>query len=1407
MLSINVPIGLQYGKNPGEIRIQGKGQNLLTEKGGATGSFDSSLNPLEVKSGKTLTIVGGNVIIDGGILQAPGGRVEIGGLAGEGTVGLNADGSLSFPQGVVRADVSISKQAGINVIGSGGGSITINAGNLNILGQSLLRAGIAINTGSLESLAGDITIDATGGITISSSRIENNVNSGASGSGNIYINAGGNFLGESAQIDSSNLGTGNAGNVLIIASDNINIQKNSQVFSDAYGANSGGTAGYVYISGEKSVNISNSIITAESYSDLAPTKNTGDQNDFKQTGNIWINSGSIALDSLTLSTSLYGSGVAGNVYLTATDNINIGKESTISSDAFNGNTSSEGTAGTVYIKAGNSFNLTANSSITADSVSSSNNSVVGGLIYIEAPTVNLLDGARLSTNTYGSVTAGDITINASDTFTIANSTISSQGNGTATGSAGNISIDARSVFLSNNAQVDTSNYVSGNAGNVEINAANDLSVNNSKIYSDTFNDNTNSGGGFAGYISLTAGNSITVANNSNITAESYGSGGNTGSEGSISSGNSGNIDLTAQTIALSDNTTLSTNTYGSAPAGNITIKASNTFTIANSSTISSQGKDGATGSAGTITIDGSNQVSISNSSITNTSNSNIGDGYGNITIRASQGSLLFDQATIDSTNTGSGYAGDIILNARDRVEINQSNINSNGNYGTISIGKNRDLNEENFSPRVVIVNNSQLTTNNKASKAAEDEGIDAGAISIDAIDRISLVKGSSLQTLTNRKGNAGSVTITSEKGEVSLERSAIFSTVEPGGKGKGGNIEITAKSVSVTGGAQLTASTSGTGNAGSVKITASDVVSFAGVADGFPSAAFSSVAAGGQGNGGNIEITAKSVSVTGGAGLTASTSGTGDAGSVKITASDVVSFDGFAGGFSSAAFSMVESEGKGKGGGIEITAKSVSVTGGAALTASTRDKGEGDAGSVKITASDVVSFDGGAAFSTVEPGGKGKGGNIEITAKSVSVTGGAALTASTRGTGDGSAGNITINGSKQVSISNSSITNKSEGDNTNDYGNITIRASQGSLLLDQATIDSTNTGSGYAGDIILNARDRVEINQSNINSNGNYGTISIGKNRDLNEENFSPRVVIVNNSNLTTNNQASLAAENVQNPPSDTFSGDISIYASDRLSLVKSNITANATRGVEGGNIELDSKFLQLRQTSRIATNASGTQVNGGNITIKTDILAASENSDISANSKNAFGGNVKINAKGIFGLQPRTREELQRLLHTNDTNDLDPRNLPTNDITATGATNSSSGNITIFTSAGDPTSGLVDLPAYPIDATSLVASTCRPRGGEQGKFIFTGRGGLPSNPNEIIRNEATWMDLREITLAEGGKAGEQRTRGTGENQELTSIVEAQGWMRNSQGQVVLVADTATATSQKSTFILQYCHE
>ncbi|MBG1262694.1 filamentous hemagglutinin N-terminal domain-containing protein, partial [Nostoc commune] len=203
---------------------------------------------LRVGDGKSLLLVGGNVSMDGGRLNAYGGRVELGGLAEPGTIALDVDGdnlSLKFPLNVTRASVSLTNSSRVFVTKEGGGNIAVNARNLEILGGSILSGGIVEGLGKAESVAGDITLNATGEIKVAGvdTQVRNVVRKGSQGNGgNITIDSGSFSLQDGASVITSTLGKGNAGNVRVIAKNAVDLAGIAAIFTkiEAGGEGKGG---------------------------------------------------------------------------------------------------------------------------------------------------------------------------------------------------------------------------------------------------------------------------------------------------------------------------------------------------------------------------------------------------------------------------------------------------------------------------------------------------------------------------------------------------------------------------------------------------------------------------------------------------------------------------------------------------------------------------------------------------------------------------------------------------------------------------------------------------------------------------------------------------------------------------------------------------------------------------------------------------------------------------------------------------------------------------------------------------------------------------------------------------------------------------------------------------------------
>jgi large exoprotein involved in heme utilization and adhesion len=104
-------------------------------------------------------------------------------------------------------------------------------------------------------------------------------------------------------------------------------------------------------------------------------------------------------------------------------------------------------------------------------------------------------------------------------------------------------------------------------------------------------------------------------------------------------------------------------------------------------------------------------------------------------------------------------------------------------------------------------------------------------------------------------------------------------------------------------------------------------------------------------------------------------------------------------------------------------------------------------------------------------------------------------------------------------------------------------------------------------------------------------------------------------------------------------------------------------------------------------------------------------------------------------------------------------------------------------------------LPTNLVDATGLVDRSCvaGKRSAFNSSFIVTGRGGLPSNPTEPLNSDAVvteWVTLDSLVEDLEQAANEPNSTSSPPKQ----IVEAQGWVKTPDGQVILIAEAPTAT-------------
>ena len=1096
LLTISVPLGLQYGSNPGSVQVQGSN--------------------LQVNPGKTLALVGGSVSMDGGQLTAQGGRIELGGVAGTGTVELSADStgnllSLSFPNGLARADVSLINQAKVDVTAPGGGSIAVNAGNVNIFGRSRLTAGISQNAGSVGIVADDITVDATGTVTLrESSVIQNIVNTGGTGNaGNVNLAAGSLYLISGSQLFTSSFGQGNAGRVNVNVSDTVSI--------DSVGSNAS-TSGIISSIAETGIgnggdiNIATGLLSVTNGAQLnSITFNQGDA------GNVNINArDTVSFDGANVGASGIISAVAptgigngGNI------NITTGSLSITNGAQLNAITRGRGKAGNVTINARDTISLDGEnpnsvvdqyagvtSIFTSVGIDDNGNQAIGngGDIIITTGALSLTNGAQLNAITRGQGDAGNVTINARDTISLdgerqksstraASAIFTSVDSneysgypnlGPAIGNGGDINITTGSLSITNGAALSTLTEGQGNAGNVTINVRDTVSLDgeNSKegssgIFSSVA-DNLYTGQppavGDGGDINITTG-SLSITRGAGVFANTRGRGnggrviinardtvlidGENKSNGAASGvfssvgdeeelpptiGNGGDINITTGSLSITRGAGVFANTAATGNAGDVTINVHDT-----------------------VSIDGENSNGGFSGVYTSVAKNGIGNG-GDINITT--GSLSITRgAGVFANTAATGNAGDVTINVPDTVSIDGENSNggSSGVYTSVAkngIGNGGDIN---------------ITTGS-----------------------LSITNGAALSALTEGQGNAGNVTINvrdtvSLDGENSKEGSSgIFSLVadnlytgQPPAVGDGGDINITTGSLSITRGAGVFANTRGQGNGGRVIINARDTVLIDGEkSNGAASGVFSSVGDEKEllptiGNGGDINITTGSLSITRGAGVFANTAATGNAGDVTINVHDTVSIDGenSNGGFSG-VYTSVAKNGIGDGGDIDITTESFSAIRGGGVFANA--SGQGDAGNLNVTASQAVTLSGNSQL-LVETTGDGAAGDLMIETGRLTVTDGASVSSSTSSSNpDGVGGKLIVNATQSLDLNNGARLLAQSNDTAAAAGSIQI--STGNLTARNGTI-ATSTTKSAGGAITINARDIRLSGDSDIRSN------------------------------------------------------------------------------------------------------------------------------------------------------------------------------------------------------------------------------------------------------------------------------------------------------------------------------------
>ena len=651
-------------------------------------------------------------------------------------------------------------------------------------------------------------------------------------------------------------------------------------------------------------------------------------------------------------------------------------------------------------------------------------------------------------------------------------------------------------------------------------------------------------------------------------------------------------------------------------------------------------------------------------------------------------------------------------------------------------------------------------------------------------------------------------------GNVTLNGGRIYALTLGDIDGRG--IDINAQTFRAEGGSQISTLTLGNGAGGAANIRATDSVEMNGIglnpyrlfvgkylvsgsANPFDPQVLLITGTTGMGNAGNITIDTGKLLIDNGAVLASTTFSTGNAGNMTIRAKvfdlvgSVINSGTFAGS-------------TGRGGNIAFEGERLTVRDGAFLISISRDRGT--SGNINIKASESVEVlrtpDGSPVATLIgsTAGGiNGQAGDINIDTKRLRIAEGAGISLSSGSvignqplnTTGGPGGNLKIRATESVTVEGISgvLANGSRGPSfisadanaANRGGSMNI-STPVLTLRDGGVMTTASLGRGDAGSITINAG-RVEVigngGQGEFNSQiqTSVGIASrvINPNATANGGSLNLNVGQLILRNGGTLNLQALGTGRA---------GNINVVA-DAIALDnKASIDGKSASGL-GGNINLQASEIRLRRGSRISTDAGN--ANGGNITINTDTLVAvpKENSDITANAQQGFGGRVSITAQGIFGTQFRDRLT------------------PESDITATSDLGPQfNGTVQIDIRGIDPNRGLVQLPETVADSSDQIAQTCSSQA-RNNSFVVTGRGGLPPTPSEALNSTPGWIDWRVsgIREDEGKRETSRRAEIIGDQSPIpnpqskiqNSLVEATGWVRNADGIVRLVAEPAVRVS------------
>jgi len=536
LLTLTVPLGLQYGQTPGLMEATGLGNHatgtplsltLIRAQGG-----------LEVKPQKTLALLGGEIRLNGVALR--GGQVILMGETGPGAMTLSLDdrGWQVSPQNLTPQPILVTGGSLVN----GNRGLTIYGSDLTLRDRSYVVVQVANAPGIGEihlALSDRLDLSGTSAILTEAMATADGVP--------LRIEAGTISLREDARIGSITQGSGRSGAVTLMATDSLDLQGQSplpglttQIRSSTFG---GGDAGNITVT-TPLLTLSNggSIISTT----LLPATGSAGAIEIKAAEVQVMGAGPINFIPSAIRSSSLSPGKAGRVNIES-DRVLVTAGGRITALTANG-----GDAGAVVI--------TASESIRVEGRSANPNPRQGySRISAAANPLDPITQQSFGLPAVPTGNSGSLTLTAPEIVVQNGGLITTNNEGT--GNAGTLSIESDRLRVHNNGEI-SSTVLTGAGGTIAITTG-DLTLEDSTINTSVLNQ------GAGGNIAITADRIL--LNHANLSTNTAGT------------DPGGNIQLTVgELLGLRRGSTIAANATGSEAGGNIQIQTPLLVAVENS---------------------------------------------------------------------------------------------------------------------------------------------------------------------------------------------------------------------------------------------------------------------------------------------------------------------------------------------------------------------------------------------------------------------------------------------------------------------------------------------------------------------------------------------------------------------------------------------------------------------------------------------------------------------------------------------------------------------------------------------------------------------------------------------------------------------------------------------------------